>query len=250
LIQNSVDATEDIARSYGAQVAEHPFENHPKQWDFALRNAPICTPWVVCLDADQVVSPELFRMLQNFRDADFSGIDGIYFNRKNLFKGRWIRYGGYFPKYMLKMFRYDKGVSDLNENMDHRFIVEGPVRIWKTGYLVEENLKENDIGFWIDKHNRYANLVAQEEVERRLKLKQETRQGRLSGTPDERIALFKRWWRCMPLYIRPFLYFFYRYFLRLGFLDGKQGFVFHYLQAFWFRLVVDIKMEELLEKKD
>src|SRR5205085_8734075 len=69
---------------------------------------------------------------------------------------------------------------------------------------------------------------------------------RLFGNPDERTLWLKGRWYRLPLFVRPFLYFFYRYFLRLGFLDGKQGFLFHFLQGFWFRLLVDVKLEELL----
>ena len=67
----------------------------------------------------------------------------------------------------------------------------------------------------------------------------------LFGTPDQRILWLKERWYGMPLYVRPFIYFFYRYILRLGFLDGKEGFVFHFLQAFWYRLLVDMNLDDL-----
>ncbi len=250
LDSGSTDQTVSIARRFGAELLEHPFENHPKQWDYALKNFPVETPWTIGLDADHIVSPELFERLSRFRDADMAPeVNGIYFNRKNFFKGRWIRFGGYFPKYLLKMFRTGVGHSDLNENMDHRFIVPGKTLIWKDGYLLEENLKENRISFWIDKHNRYSTLVAQEEIERLNGHRRQARQARILGNPDEKTAYLKRlWWR-MPLFVRPFLYFFYRYFIKLGFLDGKEGFVFHFLQAFWFRLLVDIKIDEHKKSK-
>src|SRR5439155_16706874 len=107
---------------------------------------------------------------------------------------------------------------------------------------VEDNVREADIGFWIEKHNRYALLQARVEA---------LRQGsglltpRLRGNPDERTAWMKRTWERLPLYLRPALYFGYRYFLRLGFLDGKEGFVFHFLQGFWYRLLVDIHLDDL-----
>ncbi|RMF26541.1 MAG: glycosyltransferase family 2 protein [Bacteroidetes bacterium] len=250
LDSGSTDETVSIARSFGAQVLEHPFENHPKQWDYALNNFPVETPWTIGLDADHIVSPELFQRLSRFRDADMDPeINGIYFNRKNFFKGRWIRFGGYFPKYLLKMFRTGVGHSDLNENMDHRFIVPGKTLVWKDGYLLEENLKENRISFWIDKHNRYSTLVAEEEIERLNGRRRQARQAKAFGNPDEKTAYLKKlWWR-MPLFVRPFLYFFYRYFFKLGFLDGKEGFIFHFLQAFWFRLLVDIKIDEHKKSK-
>src|SRR5512133_1038975 len=68
---------------------------------------------------------------------------------------------------------------------------------------------------------------------------------RIFGSPDERVLWMKGIWERLPLYVRPCLYFFYRYVVRLGFLDGRQGFVFHVLQGFWYRLLVDINLEEL-----
>ena len=248
LDSGSTDNTLEIAKTFGCVVKYNPFINHPKQWDTALKSFDIKTPWVVCLDADQQVSSDLISMLSAFRDEDFKEISGIYFNRKNIFKGKWLRHGGYFPVYLLKMFRYGVGYSDLNENMDHRFIVPGKTIIWKTGYIVEENLKENEISFWISKHNRYSDLVAQEEWERLQQLRTQTLKPDLFGSPDQKKAFLKSIWWKMPLYVRPFIYFFHRYFIQLGILDGKQGFVFHFLQAFWFRLVVDIKIDEIKKK--
>jgi glycosyltransferase involved in cell wall biosynthesis len=242
----STDETLRIARHYGAEVKYNAFDNHPKQWHFALNNFDILTPWTIGLDADQIVLPELFEKLKSFRDETIpSEVSGIYFNRKNYFKGRWIKHGGYFPRYLLKMFRTGQGWSDLNENMDHRFIVSGETVIWKDGLIKEENLKENEISFWISKHNRYSDLVAREEMERLENLRTQTLKPNLLGSPDERIAWFKKRWWNMPLFVRPFIYFFYRYILKLGILDGKEGLIFHFLQALWFRFVVDVKIMEL-----
>ena len=250
LDSGSTDKTLSIAENFGCEVKNNPFINHPKQWDAALKSFDIKTPWVVCLDADQQVSPELLKLLQAFKDKDYKDVSGIYFNRKNIFKGKWLRHGGYFPFYLLKMFRYGVGYSDLNENMDHRFIVPGKTIIWKEGYLIEENTKENEISFWISKHNRYSDLVAQEEWERLQQLRTQTLKPNLFGSPDQKKAFLKSIWWKMPLYVRPFIYFFHRYFIQLGILDGKQGFVFHFLQAFWFRLVVDIKIDEIKKKNN
>jgi len=245
----STDGTLSIAEKAGTTVLQNPFVNHPTQWDFALKNFDIKTPWVICLDADQVVTPELKQRLLNFRDEDHQNINGIYFNRKNFFKGVWIKHGGYSPFYLLKMIRYNVGYSDLNENMDHRFIVPGNIEVWKDGYILEENLKENNISFWIAKHNRYSDLVAQEEVERMLQMRSQTLQPRFWGSPDERTAWLKQLWWKMPRYARPMIYFIYRMFFQLGILDGRIGVIFHFLQAFWFRLIVDVKIDELLKQK-
>lgn len=249
LDSGSTDDTISIAQKYGAVTLQHAFENHPKQWDYALNNFDIQTPWVICLDADQIVTEGLSTRLANFRDEDHQQVNGIYFNRKNFFKGRWIKHGGYSPFYLLKMIRYGNGYSDLNENMDHRFIVPGKTEVWKDGYILEENLKENQISFWINKHNRYSDLVAQEEVERMLKMRAQTLKPRFWGSPDERTAWLKQLWWKMPLYSRPLVYLIYRMFFRLGILDGRTGVIFHFLQAFWFRLIVDIKIDEILLAK-
>lgn len=250
LDSGSTDNTLNIAADFGAEVKINPFENHPKQWDFALNNFSIETPWIIGLDADQIVTQELFDQLSSFNNEKFKGIDGIYFNRKNFFQGHWIRYGGYYPLYLLKMFRTGVGFSDLNENMDHRFIVPGRTIVWKNAHLLEENLKENNIDFWFAKHERYSDLVAQEEIERMQKIRLQSIQPNFLGNPDERKAWLKRLWWKMPLGIRPYLYYSFRMVFQLGILDSKTGRRFHYLQGLWFRKKVDKKIMQLKRSMD
>jgi exosortase/archaeosortase family protein len=249
LDSGSTDQTINICKEYSVEVSYHPFENHPKQWHEALGRFPIKTPWIIALDADQIVTPNLFHQLRCFEDNQHKDVNGIYFNRKNFHKGKWIRHGGYFPFYMLKMFRLGIGISDLNENMDHRFLVSGKTIIWKEGYLLEENLKESKVSFWIEKHNRYSDQLAVEEVERMLQLRLQIIKPNLWGSPNERKAAMKLLWWKMPRYLRPALYFGYRMVFQLGILDGRTGIIFHFLQAFWFRLIVDVKIEELLSQQ-
>jgi glycosyltransferase involved in cell wall biosynthesis len=250
LDSGSTDGTTAIAEKAGATIAQHPFINHPQQWDYALKIFNVKTPWVICLDADQVITPQLHLLLSNFTDESYQHVDGIYFNRKNFFKGKWIKHGGYYPFYLLKMIRYGVGYSDLNENMDHRFIVPGKTAVWKNGHIIEENLKENNIRFWIDKHNKYSDQLAIEETERILKIRQQTISPNFWGSPDERTAFLKQlWWR-LPRYLRPTLYFTYRIIFKLGILDGRTGIIFHFMQGFWFRLVVDIKIDEIIKQRE
>lgn len=245
----STDQTLKVAENFNAVVKVNPFINHPKQWDFALKAFDIKTPWIIGLDADQIVTPELFDLLNNFKNEDYADVNGIYFNRKNYFQGKWIKHGGYFPFYLLKMFRKEVGYSDLNENMDHRFIVNHKTIIWKNGFLIEENLKENEIEFWLQKHERYSDLIAAEEIERAQKLRHQTLKPTIFGNPDEKRAWFKRIWWNLPLGIRPYLYFVYRMTFKLGILDGKKGIYYHYLQGLWFRLLVDKKIKLLKNKQ-
>lgn len=241
----STDATKDIAESFGAHVFEHPFESHSRQWDWALRNLPIRGEWILGLDADQRISPELADELGGLGEARFRQIQGLFVKRRQIFRDQWIRHGGYYPKYLLKVFRPGSVVIDENDLVDHHFHVPG-----KTGKLehdlIEANRKEDDISFWTDKHSRYAAKLAFEESIRRMGLRLDPIRPSWLGNPDQRTLRMKQLWLRMPLYVRPFLYFFYRYFLRLGFLDGKEGAIFHFLHAFWFRLLVDIHLDSLL----
>lgn len=250
LDSGSTDNTLNVSLAHGATFQYHPFENHPKQWNKALHCFEITTPWIVALDADQVLSPELLNLLEHFDPDEDPDLNGIYFNRKNYYQGRWIRHGGYYPFYMLKMFRRSLGCSDLNENMDHRFLVPGKTKIWTRGYLIEENLKESKIQFWLDKHGRYSDLLAREEVERMMKIRSQVLKPRLLGNPDEQKAILKMLWWKLPRFLRPLLYFSYRMIIQCGFLDGRTGIIFHFLQGFWFRLIVDLKIEEILKAEN
>ena len=239
----STDGTQALAERAGAKVVTHPFETHAKQWNWALRELPISHPWVLALDADHRVTPALAGEIARATAAE-AGIDGYYVRRRQIFRGRFIRHGGYYPVHLLKLFRRGGAWCDERERLDFRFYVQGPIGRLQ-GDLVEDNRNEADISFWIAKHNRFATLQAEEEFERGRQQTGFLIQPSLFGTPDQRTLWLKRLWYRLPLYVRPFLYFGYRYFFRLGFLDGREGFVFHFLQAFWYRLLVDIKLDEL-----
>jgi len=238
----STDDTVAIATAAGAQVFHHPFETHTRQWQWALASLPVQASWTLALDADQRVSPALRANIERALAATTSAkVDGFYVNRRQIFRGRWIRHGGYYPKYLLKLFRTGAASLDGRDLVDHHFIVSGAVgRL--DGDLIEDNAKERRIADWIAKHNRYAYLQAREELDR---LESAEADGKLLGHRDEQMRAAKRLWRRLPLYGRPFVYFGYRYFLRLGFLDGKEGLVFHFMQALWYRLLVDINRDEL-----
>ena len=239
----STDQTLDIARRHGANCFHHAFDSHARQWKWALENLPISTDWVLALDADQSVTDELReeigQLLQGQRAAH-----GCYVRRRQIFRGRWIQHGGYYPKYLLKLFRRDAVQIDEGDLVDHHFRVQG--HTLKLGAdIIEDNQNEADISIWITKHNRYATLQAEEEVQRRAGESARHSVKSLFGTPDQRVLWLKQLWQRLPLFVRPLLYFLYRYFFRLGFLDGKEGFIFHFLQAGWYRLLVDIKIDEL-----
>lgn len=244
----STDATRNIADTYGASVLSHPFQSHARQWAWALQQLESDADWILGLDADQRLSDELrmeiTRLFVDGSDDTLSETDGFYVNRRQIFRGQWIRHGGYYPKSLLKLFKLRHVKLDERDLMDHHFYISGRVGRLR-GDLIEDNAKESDIGFWITKHVRYADLHAREELERRREGGAWMIRPALFGTPDQRVVFLKGVWFRMPLYFRPFGYFIYRYFIRRGFLDGKQGFIFHFLHSFWYRLLVDIRIDDL-----
>jgi glycosyltransferase involved in cell wall biosynthesis len=245
----SADRTRDIARRYADEVRELPYDHTriiPWIFQWGLDHLPIRNDWVLILEADQAVPPELRAEIAALLAHAEIAEDGFYIRRKQIFRGTWIRHGGYGGKHLLKLFRRSRGQLDPVEQ-DTRVYVRGRVGRLRAP-LEEWNRKEDAILFYLGKHLRYAEAFAREELARRRQAIPWKLTPRLFGTPDERTLWLKSRYYRLPLYVRPALYFAYRYFLLLGILDGKNGFIFHFLQAFWFRLVVDVRLDELLRQ--
>ncbi len=241
----STDRTAAIAATFGAHVVTHPFESHAKQWQWALSTLPLTSTWVLALDADQALTPEL----RAEHRSRHSAVDrGRHADRARIsIDGRSSADGGFATAATTRnicssCFDETRSCSIEDDLVDHHFHVTGPTAILE-GDLIEDNRNENAIAVWIEKHNRYAVRQAREEAARSAD--PDRRPTRAFGSPDERTRWRKRIWNRLPLYARPFGYFLYRYVLRLGFLDGKEGFIFHFMQAFWYRLLVDINRDEL-----
>ena len=247
LDSESADRTVEIARRY-AEVHTLAYDHSriiPWIFQWGLDNLPLRNDWVLILEADQAVTPglkaELAALLAR---PDAVREDGFYIRRRQIFRGKPLRFGGYGNKVLLKLFRRSRSGLDPVEQ-DTRVYVRGPVGRLRAP-LEEWNVKEDSIQFYLQKHLRYAEAFAREEFERRRQGLSWKATPRFFGTPDQRVLWLKDRYYRMPLFIRPTLYFLYRYFFLLGILDGKTGFIFHFLQAFWFRLIVDVRHSELL----
>lgn len=250
LDSDSDDGTVEIAKRH-AEVHNLPYEHGriiPWIFQWGLDHLPIRNEWVLILEADQALSAELRQEIAALLARPDIREDGFYIRRRQIFRGKAIRFGGYGSKLLLKLFRRSRAELDPVEQ-DTRVYVRGAVGRLRAP-LEEWNKKEDAILFYLQKHLRYAEAFAQEEFERRRSRQPWKLTPRLFGTPDQRVLWLKSRWYRMPLYLRPFLYFGYRYFFLFGILDGKNGFVFHFLQAFWFRLVVDVRLEELLKEQE
>lgn len=250
LDSESTDRTVEIAQGY-AEVHTLAYDHSriiPWIFQWGLDNLPLRNDWVLILEADQALTPALREEIAALlARPDAVREDGFYIRRRQIFRGRPLRFGGYGSKVLLKLFRRSRAGLDPVEQ-DTRVYVRGPVGRLRAP-LEEWNVKEDSIQFYLQKHLRYAEAFAREEFERRRGNVPWKTAPRLLGTPDERILWMKSRYYRLPLYVRPFLYFLYRYFFLLGILDGKTGLIFHFLQAFWFRLVIDIRLEELMKEE-
>ena len=241
----STDRTLEIARRYTDRIHQHPYEGHPQQWQWTLDHVPFQHDWIFAVDADFQVTPALWDAIADaLRRADPAN-NGYFVRHRQIFRGRFLRHGTLYPRYWLRLFRHRAVRVDLDELVDVHFYVQPPVGRLEHD-VIEDNVKDRDLAFWIGKQLRFAERQAVEELRGRGSAGTvPAAPPRLLGSPDQRILWLKQVWRRLPRYLRPFLLFGYRYVIRLGFLDGKAGFLYHFTQALLYRLAVDVRMEEL-----
>ena len=240
---HSTDGTQQTAEALGADVFENAFVNQAQQFQWAMDNCSIKTEWVLRLDADETIDFELCSNITNYIKADGYGTNGAIFHRKHIFLGKWVRHGGRYPLPMLRLFR--RGTAHVEQRwMDEHIVLdEGRSMLLKGGF---EDNNLNSVGWFIDKHNKYA---TREVVDVMLKRLGEGDQAGITHSTGFSIRL-KRFlkesiYNKLPYFVRPTLYFLYRYFIQLGFLDGGRGFAYHFMQGFWYRALVDLQCIEV-----
>lgn len=242
----STDGTVALAQARGAVILQHPFQNQAKQFEWALENAPITAEWVMRLDADEIVEPDLAEEIVKRLPQLPPDITGINLNRKTIFQGRFIRHGGRYPLMMLRIWRRGKARIEDRWMDEHMYLTEGRCISFRGGFADHSLI---DLGEFIDKHNRYASREALEVVSRHLHLFDQ-RGVDLAGESTAQQVKIKRFFKeaiynLLPYEISSITYFVYRYVIRLGFLDGRSGLVYHLLQGFWYRFLVGAKVREL-----
>ena len=238
----STDRTLEIARKHGARVVQRAWVNYATQFNWALTQLSPDTDWVLRIDADEVLTPELAAEIRERLPSVDPEIDGVYVGRRMTFQRRPIRHGGLFPVRVLRLFRYGRGQCE-NRWMDEHIKVAGPTAHFR-GEIIDDNL--NSLTWWTDKHNHYASREAVDLLNLEHGFMPQDTVASLRGGQ----AGFKRWlkevvYARLPGGFRAFAYFFYRYVIRLGFLDCQAGTAFHFLQGFWYRYLVDAKVAEV-----
>ncbi|HXH29522.1 MAG TPA: glycosyltransferase family 2 protein [Bacteriovoracaceae bacterium] len=240
----SADNSVEIASQAGCTVVQNAFVDYAKQRNFAIDQLPIESEWILFLDADEWLTEELKAEISRLSETRPEE-NGFYIKRRMIWMGKWMR-RGYYPTWILRMFRRGKGRCE-DRAVNEHLIVEG-----KMGYLQHDFIHEDRKGIddWIVKHNRYATREALELIKQENQQQQDEIKVHFWGTQAER----KRWlryrvWNRMPPLVRPFFYFIYRYLLTGAFCEGRAAFVFHFLHALWYPLLIDAKYLELRIRK-
>ena len=244
----STDDTIAIAESLGAKCFQRKWENnYAQQYNWGLDNISFGTDWVMRLDADEYVLPELAQEIKEKLATLPGDVSGVSVNRRVIFLDKWIKHGGYYPTTLLRIWK--TGSARLEQRwMDEHVKLDYGNVIHFENDIVDHNL--NNLSWWTNKHNSYATREAVDFLIFKYKLGiNESISKEVLGAQDKR----KRWFKekiyfNIPLFVRPFLYFVLRYFFQLGFIDGKQGLIWHYLQGFWYRFLVDAKVYEIYKK--
>lgn len=232
----STDRTLEIARSFGATILEHPFEHYGAQRNWAIDSIAPKYGWQLHLDADERLTPELRDEIAALPAV--GPFTGYHLPRLMHFLGRPIRHGGMFPTWHMRLFRNGIGRCETRRYDQHFYVTSGDTARLRAHMIDDIRMPLTE---WTARHNRWADA----EVEEQLSGGGSGRiAGRLAGDPVERKRYLRSLYERAPLFVRPFGLFFYRYFLRFGFLDGAEGFIFFVLQTFWFRFLVDAKLYE------
>lgn len=238
----STDKTIEIANKLGAKVFQNTFINHSIQFQWALDNCPINTEWLMRLDADEYLElPLINEILEKLPNFDHT-VGGVFLKRKHYFLGRWIKHGDRYPITLLRIWR--PGKAHIEQRwMDEHIILDEGYGITLNENFVDDNL--NPVSWFIDKHNKYATREMIEIIGHKtniFSLHKHEYLGDLKFSIKRMIKI--NIYNKLPIFFRPILYFFYRYILRLGFLDGIEGFAYHFMQGFWYRCLVDLKCFE------
>ncbi len=235
----STDKTEEIAKSYGADFYLHPFENYARQFNWGIDNTNIDTKWSFRLDADERLTPELCKeleaLMEEHSDDDVNGVTmeaWLYFMNKK------IKHGCHNKR---KLMLFKTGIGRIEDRkMDEHTVLSHGTSVYAKNRFIHYDFK--DMTHWINKMNWYATREMQDyyEFKEGKSADFDEKDAAISGTRKKKFGFYYRF----PMFFRCWLLFIYNYIFKLGFLDGKEGFVYHYMYHRWYRTLVDAKILE------
>lgn len=242
----STDSTVDICKDFSnVEVIVHKYPgNQAEQFNWALDNIKIETEWVLRLDADEYITQELKKEMEEKLPTLQSNISAVVFPLGRAFMGKILNHGIVNGVKMIRLFRYGKVRYEQRLMDEHLQILEGGTITFKHKFIDDNR---NSIRFFIDKHNNYSSREAALLLDAEYELvdfSSESYSANYCCEIQTKRAQKQKYAK-LPLFFRAFLYFSYRYFFKLGFLDGKEGFLWDFLQGWWYRTLVDAKIYEI-----
>lgn len=236
----STDNTVALARTHGAMVVQHEFVTQAQQFQWALDTLEIETEWVFRLDADEYLSEELIAEMEHTLPSAPASVNGYTVHRLLKFMGRLVTHG-VGPWLVLRLFRRGKARVENRLMDEHLYLIEGDVAAMSAPLYDDSQMTLTE---WTHKHNGYATREALDLLCAEYQIGDNGCIRNMGGHSALVRARKQRYTR-LPLFWRSAAYFLYRYFLRLGFLDGREGFLWHFLQGWWYRTLADAKVYEI-----
>jgi len=240
----SIDRTVEIARAAGAQVVQRRFDNYAAQRTAALQDVKYKYDWLLMLDADERVTPELAQEISSVLQNQAEGITLYRMRRKDHFLGKWLRRSSGYPSWFGRLVKL--GHIRVEREINEEYHTDGKVGLLE-GHLNHFPFNKG-VSYWFERHNKYSSMEA-------VALAQETKnsitvatslKGVFSADPALRRKILKNIAYRLPF--RPFMIFIYLYFFRLGFLDGNPGLKFCVLRSIY-EYMIDIKLLEMHDRQ-
>ena len=243
LDSGSTDATVELAERAGARVLHHPFVTQARSFQWGLDHAGLTGDWILRLDADEVIEPPLAEEIARRLPTLAPAVTGVVLKRRHVFMGRFIRHGGRYPLELLRIWRRGLGRVEDRWMDEHVALLSGGTVAFEHPF---SDVNLHDLGYFTDKHNRYATREAIEVLNQRYRLFAPRAGEGPDGSPQ---AAWKRrlkegLYNKVPFPLAALGYLLYRYVVQLGFLDGVEGLIYHGLQGGWYRFLVGAKVFE------
>lgn len=249
----STDGTEQLCEKLDSELQkigskldfyQNEWIDYATQLNWGLTQTNITTEWSMRMDADEELMEDLVQEIISKLPKLKLGVNGVILRRRVYFMGRWIKHGGRYPELLLRIFRTGKAMCEQKIMDEHMILSEGQTVGFKHD-LIDNNTK--DLEWWTNKHNWYSNrevLDHQMTVENALNEAALIENGVSTNQAKLKRRVKNKGYYGLPKFFRAHIYFIYRYYIKLGFLDGQEGKIFHFLQAYWYRFLVDAKMYE------
>lgn len=236
---------EQLSKEVKLDFYENEFIDHSTQVNWGLNNTDINTEWSMRIDADEELTSELVNEIKEKLDKLDEKINGIILKRRTYFMGKWIKHGGVYPTKLLRIFRTGKAFCEFKIMDEHMLLKEGESIEFKYDF---KDYNTKDLEWWTHKHNWYSNKEVLDH-QKNVNNIDSNKNGMINesihkGQAERKRFIKNRGYYRLPLFFRAKIYFIYRYYFRFGFLDGTEGRIYHFLQGYWYRFLVDAKIYE------